>query len=281
MKGGVAAFVEALRVLKSTGLLRKGAVLMTAHDHHEGPWGDKRQLKALIREGYVGDAVLLPEYLSNQLPLSGRGMGIFRATFSREGAPIHEVLRPEGLADVNGAGADFLIQLKRLNEALVARSSGVLRDSVFTGQIAGGEIYNQAPVSCLVTGTRRWVRPGDGEVSIAEVEGLAQEVAMRHGTMVDFTCSQQGDAFSVPEEAPIVQAFQSAYTATVGQPLVIGEKPFLDDGNLFTTLAGIPPITHGPDAKGAHTLDEAVAVDELVRVAKVYALTAIAFGASA
>ena len=279
MKGGVAAFVEALRVLKSTGLLRKGAVLMTAHDHHEGPWGDKRQLKALIRDGYVGDAVLLPEYLANQLPLSGRGMGIFRATFSREGAPIHEVLRPEGLADVNAAGADFLIQLKRLNEVLVARSSGVLKDSVFSGQIVGGEIYNQAPVTCLVAGTRRWVRPGDGEVSVAEVETLAQEVAERHSATVEFTCSQQGDAFSVPEDEPIVQAFQSGYTATVGQPLAIGEKPFLDDGNLFMALAGIPPITHGPDAKGAHTLDEAVAVDELVRVARVYALTAISFGA--
>lgn len=269
MKGGVAAFVEAMRVLKSTGLLRKEAVMMTAHDHHEGPWGDKRQLKALIREGYVGDAVLFPEYLSNQLPLSGRGMGIFRATFSREGAPVREVLRPEGLADANAAGADFLIQLKRLNEELVARSSGVLRDSVFTGQIAGGEIYNQASVSCLVTGTRRWVRPGDGEVSASEVEALAQEAAWRHDTILDFTCSQQGDAFSFPEDAPIVQAFQSAYTVIVGQPLAIGEKPFLDDGNLFMALAGIPPITHGPDAKGAHTLDEAVAVDEMVRVARV------------
>lgn len=280
MKGGVSAFVEALRVLKATGLLEQGSVLMTAHDHHEGPWGDKRQLKALIRDGYVGDAVLLPEYLANQLPLSGRGMGIFTATFHREGVPVHEVLRPEGLADVNAAGADFLMRLKQLNEVLTARSTGMLKDTVFTGQIAGGEIYNQAPVSCTVSGTRRWVGPGEGDVSVVEVEAIANETAGRYGTQVDFTCSQQGDAFEVPGDAPIVQAFQAAYTGTVGHPLAVGEKPFLDDGNLFVALAGIPPITHGPDAKGAHTLDEAVSVDELVRVAQVYALTAIAFGAS-
>ena len=78
MKGGIAAFVEALRVLRDTDALKGGGILLTAHDHHEGPRGDKRQLKALIRDGYVGDAVLLPEYLAGVLPLRGRGMGIFR-----------------------------------------------------------------------------------------------------------------------------------------------------------------------------------------------------------
>jgi acetylornithine deacetylase/succinyl-diaminopimelate desuccinylase-like protein len=67
---------------------------------------------------------------------------------------------------------------------------------------------------------------------------------------------------------------------TVGYELPVGLKPFLDDGNNFYSLAGIPAITHGPDAKGAHTLEERVPISELVRAAKVYALTAIAFCAS-
>ena len=96
MKGGVAAFVEALRVLHQTETLSGGGVLITAHDHHEGPWGDRRQLYALIREGYVGDAVLLPEYLADCLPVAGRGMAIFEVRIGRDGVPIHEVLRPDG-----------------------------------------------------------------------------------------------------------------------------------------------------------------------------------------
>jgi succinyl-diaminopimelate desuccinylase len=275
MKGGVAAFVEALRVLSETGTLSRGSVLLTAHDHHEGPWGDKRQLKALIREGYVGDAVLLPEYLAVSLPLRGRGLAIFNATFVREGDAVHEVLRPPGLADVNAAGADFV-----LNDELAERSTGPSCDSIFTGQIAGGEIYNQAPISCLVAGTRRWVEPGQADVSVAEVQEVATQVARDHGTQLEFDCSVQGDAFSVAEEDPVVQAFQTAYSAATGEPLKVGEKPFMDDGNLFSAIAGISPITHGPDATGAHTLDEAAPIAELVRVAQVYALTAIAFGAS-
>ena len=63
----------------------------------------------------------------------------------------------------------------------------------------------------------------------------------------------------------------------VGAPLPPGGKPFVDDGNTYAPRAGIPALTHGPDAKGAHTTNEEVPVSELVRVAKVYALTAIGY----
>ena len=56
MKGGLAAAVEALRALRDSGALAAGGILLTAHDHHEGPWGDRRQLLALIREGAWGMA---------------------------------------------------------------------------------------------------------------------------------------------------------------------------------------------------------------------------------
>jgi acetylornithine deacetylase/succinyl-diaminopimelate desuccinylase-like protein len=59
--------------------------------------------------------------------------------------------------------------------------------------------------------------------------------------------------------------------------LSFGGKPFVDDGNRYAAEAGIPALTHGPDAKGAHTTEEWVAVDELVRVATVYALTAVGY----
>ena len=72
-------------------------------------------------------------------------------------------------------------------------------------------------------------------------------------------------------------AIQAAQTAITGEALPFGGKPFVDDGNTFAALAGIPPLTHGPNATGAHTLNEQVPVAELVRVAQVYALTAIAY----
>ena len=78
---------------------------------------------------------------------------------------------------MNAAGADFVFRLMRLNDALAERSSGLSRDSIFTGQIARGEIYNQAQISCRVAGTRWWVQPGQIDASVAEVETMASQVA--------------------------------------------------------------------------------------------------------
>src|SRR5205807_4437766 len=50
MKAGVAAAVEALRVLRETDSLPGGNILLTAHDLHESPWGDGSQLNQLIAD---------------------------------------------------------------------------------------------------------------------------------------------------------------------------------------------------------------------------------------
>jgi len=81
----------------------------------------------------------------------------------------------------------------------------------------------------------------------------------------------------VDQDSSLFGAFQAAHQEVVGERLPLGGKPFIDDGNSFMALAGIQALTHGPCAVGAHTLDERVPVAELVRVAKVYALTAHKF----
>src|SRR5262249_51190280 len=93
MKGGTAAAVEALRVLRDTGALTAGSVLLTAHDLHEAPWGFGQQLDQMIRDGIVGDAVLLPEPLSDRVPIAGRGAATWKVVIRRSGAPVHEVMR--------------------------------------------------------------------------------------------------------------------------------------------------------------------------------------------
>ncbi len=278
MKGGIAACVEALRVLRDTDALPGGGILLTAHDHHEGPWGDRRQLHALIHGGYLGDAVLLPEYLADPLPLAGRGMAIFEVQIRRAGAPVHEVLGGLEQPDVVGAGAEAVLRLKALHQRVretTAPYAGA--DSVFVGHIQGGEIYNQSPTSCRVAGTRRWVTPGAGPAALAEIEAVLAAIAEETGTQIGVEFNLPGEAFRIDPDAPIVRAFQAAHTAVTGRALGYGGKPFVDDGNTFAGLGGIPALSHGPAATGAHTVHEACPVAELVRVAQVYALTALSF----
>lgn len=278
MKGGIAAFVEALRVLRETDTLSGGAILLTAHDHHEGPWGDRRQVNAFIRDGLVGDAVLLPEYLADRLPLAGRGATIIEVKISRQGSPVHEVFRPPNTPDVVKTAAELVNRWHQLNDRIKTIGGDFgLHDSAFVGRISAGEIFNQSPVLAQVDGSRRWVTPGARDAVIAEFRQILAELARESETTIEASFEVTGEAFKISPQEPIVTAFQAAHTAITGNPLPLGDKPFVDDGNTYGGIGGIPALTHGPDAKGAHTLNEAVPVAELVRVAQVYALTAIGF----
>ncbi len=278
MKGGVAAAIEALRALRETGVLAAGGVLLTAHDLHEAPWGFGQQLNALITEGCVGDAVLIPEYLNHCLPVVGRGSATWRATIRRPGPPVHEVLRPANEPSVIDAGAELAARLRQMAAHLAhnieARAGS---ESVFIGQMHAGEIFNQFPQECWLEGTRRWL-PGTPPDSVEhEFRGLVEQVAKRTKTKIHVAFQLIRDAFLLPESSPIVAAFQQAYAQVAGAPLPLGPKPFVDDGNSFCALASVAAITHGPTGGGAHTVDEWVSIADLSRVALVYALTAAAF----
>ncbi len=278
MKGGVAAAFEAVRALRDTDALTTGGVLLTAHELHEGPWGDKRQVQALIRAGVMGHAVLLPEYCASPLPIAGRGMAIFEIRIRRDGEPVHEVLRPMDQPLVVRIGAELVARLFALNDEISVNSDpDAGRDSVFVGQIGSGEIYNQSPTECLIRGTRRWTTPGQAEEVEARFRELIGDHAKRTDAEIELSYSVQGDAFRIASGDPAIEALQSAHETVTGKRLPLGPKPFLDDGNWFCSLGGVPALTHGPNASGAHTVNECCPVSELVRVAQVYALTALAY----
>jgi acetylornithine deacetylase/succinyl-diaminopimelate desuccinylase-like protein len=277
MKAGTAAAAEALLALRDAEALETGGILLTAHDLHETPWGDGRQLNAMIRAGHVGDAVLLPEYLNEVLPIVGRGGLTWKATIARAGAPIHEVMRPSE-PNVIAAGAELVRRLLAL-DAEVAKKRDPLAgpESLFIGQIHSGEIFNQYPQVCQLEGTRRWL-PGTKHADVErQLRSLFDNVAQATGTTISPELCLMRDAFLLDQKHPFVANFQDAYSTIVGQSLPIGAKPFCDDGNSFWALANVPAITHGPKAGGAHTLNEWVSISDLVRVAKLYALTALEF----
>jgi acetylornithine deacetylase/succinyl-diaminopimelate desuccinylase-like protein len=278
MKGGTAAAVEALRVLRDTKALTAGSVLLTAHDLHEAPWGFGLQLDQMIQDGIVGDAVLLPEPLCDRLPMRGRGAATWKVTLRRSGPPVHEVMRPPNEPNVLAAGAELATRLLRLNDRLAAKTDAVAgNESVFIGQMHCGEIYNQYAQECWLEGTRRWL-PGTERADVErEFRGIVAELERdtRTTSVLEFRFIR--DAFALDANDPLVTAFQQAYRQIKGEPLSLGPKPFVDDGNSFYGLKRIPAITHGPRAGGQHTVNEWVQIDDLVRVAHQYALTACLF----
>lgn len=278
MKGGIAAAVEAMRVLRDGEFLPGGGVMLTAHDLHEVPWGDGSQVNSLIAEGYVGDAVLLPEYHCHNCPVVGRGQAMFQVRVTRDGEPCHEVLGGIDQPSVIAAGAKLIDRLTALDaelETLVHPLAG--RESLFVGQVHSGEMFNQSPTQLMFEGTRRWLPGTTIEAVRRQFESILAEVAAETGTSVDADFRVSRDAYEIAEDGKLVQSFQAAVSGATGSALPVGSKPFVDDGNAFVAAGGVPAITHGPAALGAHTVNEECPVAELVRVAAVYALTAITF----
>jgi len=279
MKGGTAAAVEALRVLRDSGALTQGSVLFTAHDLHEAPWGDGRQLENLIREGFVGDAVLIPEYLNAVIPLVGRGLATWKIVVRRAGAPVHEVMRPPDEPSVIDAAAELIARLRQFGGVLANRTDPAAgTETVFIGQVHAGEIFNQYPQECRLEGTRRWL-PGVLRKDVeAEFRSLTQQVAARTKTTIDVEFFPVRDGFRLDPNDPLVGCFQEAHAAASdGRTVPLGAKPFCDDCNTFWAVANVPGITHGPNAGGAHTLSEWVSIDDMVRIAHLYALTAVSY----
>jgi len=278
MKGGTAAAIEALRALRDGGLLERGSVLLVCHDLHEAPWGLGQQLDDLIRRGVHGDAVLIPEPLNHNLPVVGRGGATWKVMLRRDGPPVHEVMRPADQPSVIAAGADLVRRLGEL-DARISRGvdSPAGKPSVFVGQVHAGEIYNQSPTECMLEGTRRWLPGTDPAAVEAEFRGLLSEVAAEHRVSADVDWRFIRGAFRLDETDSFVAAFQRCHAVVTGSPLPTGPKLFVDDGNSFSAPAGIPAITHGPRAGGQHTIHEWVDVDDLVRLAVLYALTAVTY----
>ncbi|MCI0456846.1 MAG: M20/M25/M40 family metallo-hydrolase, partial [Gemmataceae bacterium] len=226
----------------------------------------------------VGDAVLVPEYLNDRLPVVGRGGLTWKVSIRRPGPPVHEVMRPRDEPSVIAVGARLVELLVQLDRKLSARTHPLAgAESVFIGQIHSGEIFNQYPQECWLEGTRRWLPGTRREEVEQEFRALLDGLARETGTTITADLCLMRDSFLLKEDDPFVGLFQRAYEATAGRTLPVGAKPFCDDGNSFWSLAGVPAVTHGPSAGGAHTLDEWVSIDDLERVALLYALTAACY----
>lgn len=86
------------------------------------------------------------------------------------------------------------------------------------------------------------------------------------------------DATEISPSLPVVQAMQQATKKVFGQSLPLGAFPAVTDAARFQKAGGIPTIPAlGPGClTRAHSPNEFIAVDSILKAAKVYALGALA-----
>jgi acetylornithine deacetylase/succinyl-diaminopimelate desuccinylase-like protein len=278
MKGGLAAIAEALRAIRAAGVELDGSVLVTAHGLHEAPLGDQRTLRSLIRKGVIGDAAIVAEVGESFLPIAAKGMAIFRIEISRPGAPMHEVEALPDLPHPLWATARLLALLDERRRVLKREEVPLLGpETLFLGEVHGGDFYNRVPVSAQVVGTRRYATPHTFADMKAEFEELCRTVERETGATVRLELKDVGHPFHLSPDEPIVRCLRQAYQAATGHELPVRGINVVGNAADLIGLGGIPAVYHGVNQTTAHSDDEYVVAADLVRAARVYAATAIGF----
>ncbi len=284
MKGGVAAMMQAVRLIHKAGYRLKGDVLFgTVVDEETGSMG----MLSVVDRGYKADAGIMTEPTSNQLSLLCRGIIWGRIGVRGKSGHI-EVFQPNemegGAADGIEKGMRLLREIEVMNREwarrsdkrhpLLPRPNEINVSMIKAGQhpSAYAEQF-EATVDIQYLPTERDENGLGGTVK-REIEERLNAVAAADPWMrqhpIEYDWFVDADCGEVPLQSEIAQMGLDSIVAHgySGKP---GGSEFHTDMSLLTNN-GTPTINIGPgDAMMAHQTNEQIPVDEYVDAVKIIA----------
>lgn len=275
MKGPVASATEAVRVVASSGRPFPGELVLVAIGLHEAPGGRGEDLTWLLAEhGFTADYAIVCELAGDRFVAAHMGQATVEIEVARDGMATHELQTPAGTPNPILVAADVIQAVRARNEKLSATEHPwVGAETYFLGEVHGGDFYNRHPATCRLVGTRRWA-PGNNLAAVEEeYDALVAPIAAGSGCRIDVRLKLVRDAYSIDVEHPLALALRGAYEEVTGEPLQATGVKVVADAAIFQAVGGIPTVYHGPRGEGAHADVESIAVDELVRSARIYLAT--------
>jgi succinyl-diaminopimelate desuccinylase len=273
-KASLAAMLMALRVLRrQQDRLRVNVQVAAMVDEEQTFHGVLEYVARLTPAtrpvaAIVGEPTLLQVVIAH--------MGVLRFHLVTHGLAAHSS-RP-----TNGVNAiDKMAELNLALRDTFARDAPpphpLAGEAALTfAEIAGGTAPNVVPDRCTAVIDRRLL-PGEGSQPVldwfdAQIARLhAADPALRVERGEPFV---RDDGLETAADAPIVHVALAAREAVLGAASPIG-VPFGTDGSKLGR-AGIPTIVVGPgNIAQAHTVDEWVAVEQLVQATQIYARCAL------
>jgi len=275
MKGGIAAALASAAAIRRAGVELGGSLWLhlVADEELAGIHGTK----VLWERGMLDqDAAIVGEPSELQLGLAERGGAWITATAF--GAAAHGSHPERGVNAITSMARLLL----RLEEALPdLRHPLIGGPTVNAALIEGGSAPNVVPDRCAIQIDRRTI-PGETDPAqvIAPFERLAEEIGREHPEVrITFELHEWCDAAEGRPGDPIVRLAREAVAAEAdgGPPAAVGFSG-ITDARYYLNEARIPTVILGPGSLTvAHTADEWVEVDELVRAARAYARVFVAF----
>lgn len=279
MKGGLVSGITAIAALLQLEVQFRGDVYLQSVIGEET--GGVGTLATVLR-GYRADAAIVLE--PTQLAVCPVGAGAAGFRLRVDGRAAHAAMRGEGISAVekfvlvhDALGKLEKARHQNLRHPLYAPDQLVAPLSV--GKVNAGDWPSTVPDSLIAEG-RYGILPGESMVDArAQFERAVEEVAAsdpwlnEHRPAIEWFEGQFEPA-QTPVDAPIIAELGQAHAAVCGtQPQVHG-VPYGSDLRFFTNNAGMHAVLYGPgDVRLAHSVDEFIPVEEVMRAAEVLATT--------
>lgn len=270
MKGSLAAQMSAAKALADAGVKLRGDVLVAAVADEE--YGSLGTADLVTRVKVDGAIVTEPTAL--EVCLAHKGYLWIEVEVT--GRAAHGSKFNLGI-DANMKMGHFLAKLSALERDLRSRTPHPLvgPPSLHAATIHGGAGLSTYSPSCTLQIERRTV-PGETEAqAVAEIQAIADALAAEdpdfHATVRPFFVR---DPFEVQPSAAIVQSLDRAIAKVRGKPAAhIGDTPWMDSALL--QAAGVETVVCGATGAGAHSNEEWVELESVVKLAEILAETAL------
>jgi acetylornithine deacetylase len=295
MKGGIAAMTLAAETLADLGVTPAGDLVVATNTDEESSGAGGT---ALVERGLRTDAAIVTEPSGFDVWIACRGSEYCRV--SVPGRPGHAEVRQPHWRDGGAVNAiekaTVVVEAIRSLRARWAAAPGLdhrylSRPDAVPTVVSGGDWAVTYPASCELTVAVMYM-PAQADASGwgGDVRREFEEWLSRESQADDWlaanppTVSWQPNGvmpLEIDDSEPIVAAVLGA-VHDAGAPAAVGGLDSWYDGATLA-LAGIPAIGFGPpglDRNGvsiAHTIDEYVPVDGLVRCAQALAVAAMRF----
>jgi acetylornithine deacetylase len=278
MKGGISAILEIVRILAESKSKPQGNLLITVYGGHEAPEGDSEPLNRLIHRGITGSAAIVVESAEalEDVVVCGAGQSIWNVTAEWEGQVCHELKRPQAADGIWKTTTQLLEFLREYDRELRSREGSyplLQPESVFIGQLHGGDFYNRTAPKTSMQGTRRW-HPNRGFQSIQEEfrDFVEERVAPCPEMSIGIEWNFVGESYEVSPEEPIIRAYSAACQEVLGTSKISGTMVVTDAARLVR-IGNVPTVVCPFDNESAHADHEFVRLPRLLESCQVALLT--------
>jgi acetylornithine deacetylase len=257
MKGGLAAILDAARVLATSGLPAGRLVVAAVVDEEHSSIG----AEALVR-GWRADAAVVTEPTDLAIVTAHKGFSWVEVVTG--GRAAHGSRPLEGRDAILRMGR-VLARLEALDRDLQARRPHPLLGppSLHASLISGGRELSTYPDRCAVQLERRTVPGETVGAALPEVEALLRELRREDPELQAEARLLFGrPAYETPANHDLPVALEAALVSTGRTPRREGASFWTDAAILGA--AGIPSVVFGPGGAGLHGLDEYVVIAEVL-----------------